>query len=404
MLNNFLLSVKSKTAALLVPLALLSLALNGLTTSASRIEPTAAGLGMAFAQSAGAARQDTPMTLKSPEAYARVWHSVVTLVGEKADGQKVLIGGGFFVDEWTIVTNYYLVKGALDNQVRAIAGLSLDGKAKYTVINLLTDADHKLLFLGVRQKGPQPLPLNTDVKIKIGDKAYLAGPSPVASLGRLGRIDAIPVGAGPDLQEAAAPIPPEYSGQPALDQAGRVIGVAVDPGIKGAPANGVLPAKHLSEQLEKYLNYVSDPDSKKGSGAPERAPATGAADSPAAEREVGGQSALQPNAPSRVVAAAPGTVPSVLQVSSGVLQGKALRRVTPFYPAFAKAARVSGSVKVQIVINEQGEVTEAETVSGHPMLHLPSLRAARQWKFAPSLLEDRPVKVQGDVTFNFTLQ
>jgi periplasmic protein TonB len=113
---------------------------------------------------------------------------------------------------------------------------------------------------------------------------------------------------------------------------------------------------------------------------------------------------LQPNAPSRVVAAAPGTVPSMLQASSGVLQGKALRKVYPVYPAFAKAARVSGPVKVQVVINEQGEVTEADIVSGLPMLNLPSLRAARQWKFAPTLLEDRPVKVQGDLTFNFTLQ
>jgi len=402
MLNNILLSVKPKPAALLVPLALLSLALNGLTTLPSRIEPTAAGLGMAFAQSAGAARQATPTTLKSPEAYAHVWRRVVTLVGRTADGQKVLIGGGFFVDEWTIVTNYYLVKGALDKQVRAIDGLSLDGIARYTVINLLADLDHKLIFLDVRQKGPQPLPLNTDGKIKIGDKAYLAGQSPAASLGRLGRIGAASIDAAPDLREAAAPIPPEYSGQPALDQAGRVIGVTVDPGINGAPANGVLQAKYLSEQLKKYLNYTSDPDPKKGSGAPERAPGAGVADSPAAEREVGGQSALQPNAPSRVVAAAPGTVPAALQASSEAMQGKALRRVTPFYPASAKAARASGRVQVQVVINEQGEVTEAEAVSGHPMLQLPSLRAARQWRFAPTLLEDMPVKVQVVLTFNLT--
>jgi len=395
MFNNILLSVKPKPAALLVPLTLLSLALNGLTTSPSRIEPTAAGLGMAYAQSAGAARQATPTTLKSPEAYARAWRSVVTLVGRNANGQTYLIGGGFFVDEWTIVTNYYLVKAALDKQVRAIDGLSLDGKARYTVINLVADQDYKLIFLDVRQKGPQPLPLNRDVKMKIGDKAYLAAQSPAASLERLSRIGASPIGAAPDLQEAAAPIPPEYSGQPALDQAGRVIGVAVDPGIKGAPANGVLPAKHLSVQLEKYLNYASDPDQKKGSGAP----APGAADSPAAEREAGGQSALQPNAPSKVVAAAPGTVQSVPQASSGELQGKALRKVRPLYPPVAKSERVSGSVKVHVVINEQGEVTEAEIVSGPPKLNLPSLRAARQWRFEPTLL-----KVQGDLIFNFTLQ
>src|SRR5215813_8220826 len=142
MLNNILLSVKPKPAALLAPLALLTLALNGLTTSPSRIEPPAAGLGMAFAQAAGAARQAAPTKLKSPEAYARVWRSVVTLVGGNANGQKYLIGGGFFVDEWTIVTNYYLVKAALDKQVRAIDGLSLDGIARYTVINLVRSEEH----------------------------------------------------------------------------------------------------------------------------------------------------------------------------------------------------------------------------------------------------------------------
>ena len=152
------------------------------------------------------------------------------------------------------------------------------------------------------------------------------------------------------------------------------------------------------------MNYTSGLDQKKGSGAPERAPTPGAAYSPAVEREVGGQSALQPNAPSMVVAAASGTAPAALQASSGVLQGKALRKVQPFYPPYAKAARVSGPVQVQVVINEQGEVTEAEAVSGHPMLQLPSLRAARQWRFAPSLLDDRPVKVRGPLTFNFTLQ
>ncbi len=104
------------------------------------------------------------------------------------------------------------------------------------------------------------------------------------------------------------------------------------------------------------------------------------------------------------MAAAPGTAPSVLQASSGVLQGKALRKAQPVYPSFAKAARVSGAVKVQVVINEQGEVMEAEIVSGLPMLNLPSLRAARQWRFDPTLLEDRPVKVQGVLTFNFVLQ
>jgi TonB family protein len=92
-----------------------------------------------------------------------------------------------------------------------------------------------------------------------------------------------------------------------------------------------------------------------------------------------------------------------LTVSGGVLQGKAIKKVQPPYPPIARAARASGPVQVQVTISETGEVIEAIVISGHPLLRDAALQAARQWLFHPTELSAVPVKVQGILTFNFTL-
>ena len=43
-------------------------------------------------------------------------------------------------------------------------------------------------------------------------------------------------------------------------------------------------------------------------------------------------------------------------------------------------------------------------VGGHPLLQQSPAVAARQVRFTPTLLEGRPVKVSGVITFNFVLQ
>jgi protein TonB len=96
--------------------------------------------------------------------------------------------------------------------------------------------------------------------------------------------------------------------------------------------------------------------------------------------------------------------PKIIKQSGGVLQGSAIKRVQPPYPPIAKAARASGAVQVQVLISEEGRVIEAEVLNGHPLLREAALQAARQWVFRPTELTGVPVKVQGILTFNFTLQ
>jgi protein TonB len=91
-------------------------------------------------------------------------------------------------------------------------------------------------------------------------------------------------------------------------------------------------------------------------------------------------------------------------VSGGVLNGKAISKPQPAYPPIAKAARASGTVTVQIVVDESGRVISASAVSGHPLLQQAAVAAARNARFSPTLLSGQPVKVSGVITYNFVLQ
>jgi protein TonB len=91
-------------------------------------------------------------------------------------------------------------------------------------------------------------------------------------------------------------------------------------------------------------------------------------------------------------------------ISGGVLNGKAISKPAPVYPAIARAAGAQGSVTVQITVDEEGNVISAVPVSGHPLLQQSAVSAVRQWKFTPTRLSGQPVKVAGVVVVNYTLQ
>ena len=89
------------------------------------------------------------------------------------------------------------------------------------------------------------------------------------------------------------------------------------------------------------------------------------------------------------------------KIEGGVLNGKALSLPQPAYPALARAAHVSGTVTVQVLIDEQGNVSSAHAIDGHPLLQSVCVAAARAAKFSPTLLEGEPVRVTGVIKYNF---
>jgi protein TonB len=92
-----------------------------------------------------------------------------------------------------------------------------------------------------------------------------------------------------------------------------------------------------------------------------------------------------------------------LKVSQPVLQGKALSRKTPEYPALARITKKEGSVVVEVVISPDGRVESARAISGDPLLAPTAVAAALEWKFQPTYLGNVPVRVAGAITFVFKL-
>lgn len=91
-------------------------------------------------------------------------------------------------------------------------------------------------------------------------------------------------------------------------------------------------------------------------------------------------------------------------INGGVLNGKAISLPLPETPAIARSAKASGTVAVNIVIDEDGNVISANVESGHPLLRAAAVAAAREAKFSPTRLSGQPVKVQGVVIYNFENQ
>jgi protein TonB len=63
----------------------------------------------------------------------------------------------------------------------------------------------------------------------------------------------------------------------------------------------------------------------------------------------------------------------------------------------------SGTVIVDAVIDERGNVVQARVVSGHPLLVGAALKAVLQWKYEPTSLNGQPISVELEVQVHFNL-
>jgi protein TonB len=90
-------------------------------------------------------------------------------------------------------------------------------------------------------------------------------------------------------------------------------------------------------------------------------------------------------------------------VGGNVEAANIVQKVTPIYPAEAKANRVQGSVRFTVIIGKDGRVQNLTLVSGDPVLAQAAKDAVQQWVYKPTLLNGAPVEVMTQVDVNFTL-
>lgn len=74
-------------------------------------------------------------------------------------------------------------------------------------------------------------------------------------------------------------------------------------------------------------------------------------------------------------------------------------RVAPVYPEIAKRMRIEGVIKLQVMVEADGRVSDVKTISGNRALSIAAEDAVRKWRFMPG---DAATAVE--VSINFALQ
>ncbi len=90
-------------------------------------------------------------------------------------------------------------------------------------------------------------------------------------------------------------------------------------------------------------------------------------------------------------------------VENEVLSSRVISLPRPVYPEEARQQKVAGIVRVLATVDENGNVAEAEAVSGSPLLQDAAVNAAKQAKFEPLGRPGRPARTKTIISYNFQI-
>jgi len=87
----------------------------------------------------------------------------------------------------------------------------------------------------------------------------------------------------------------------------------------------------------------------------------------------------------------------------GLQRGVLLHRVEPEYPEIARDQRVSGTVVLNAHLGADGLVRSVSVISGPKLLIAPAENAVRQWRYAPTMLDSKPIETDVQISLVFRL-
>jgi protein TonB len=96
--------------------------------------------------------------------------------------------------------------------------------------------------------------------------------------------------------------------------------------------------------------------------------------------------------------------PTPMQVGGDVKPARMLNSVSPVYPMLAKNQHVEGDVRVDALIDANGQISAMKVVSGPALLQHAATEALRQWKYQPATLDGKPVPMHLTVTIQFRME
>lgn len=96
--------------------------------------------------------------------------------------------------------------------------------------------------------------------------------------------------------------------------------------------------------------------------------------------------------------------PGAQRIDSTMIPPRVITRVEPVYPEMAKKSGLSGVVILELIIKEDGSVSDVRVVKPLPLgLDQAALDAVRQWTFKPAMKDGQPIEVLFNITINFKL-
>lgn len=107
-----------------------------------------------------------------------------------------------------------------------------------------------------------------------------------------------------------------------------------------------------------------------------------------------------------VVAAAQDTA-NVYRPGNGVTPPRVMKDVKPKYTDEARAAGIQGTVVLDVVVQEDGNVGEvkvAKSLDTTYGLDDQAVNAMKQWLFSPGTKDDKPVAVRVEIEMTFRLK
>ncbi len=300
--------------------------------------------------------------------------SVVSVVSYDIGGSVLVRGSGFFVSERGDV----LTRASLIPSEAARTEVVTSDNRVYTVTRILArdqEIDLVRVALGATPPGVRPL-ANATFSPQFGDRVFVISRGEVDSTLIDGVVTDPPNRIFSRTFAVTVSTETPLSGSPVFNMKGEVAGVAMS-------------AKETGSRFPAHVLNTDSPLYPRG-----------AAFQPTGD--------IKEESPS-----------GVIRRSDQLFQGNAITRVAPAYPAIAKQSRVDGTVVVQVLVSETGDVLSAEVIKTQLRHHIAkadeipiaaeealkqaAVEAVRQWRFTPTTLKGTPIKVLGTITLNFHL-
>jgi TonB family protein len=273
------------------------------------------------------------------EMFERMRRSVVSVVSYNKQGDIIGQGVGFFVNE---VGDLFARRRNFPTGTHKSEIKTIDGKA-YPIIGVAQDYV-EVDLIRVWVKAPMGIfkPLSgTQTVPTAGERVVVLTAAKAPEQGIIeGAITEIQESENGRMIRISGSLPEYSNGSPVINMRGDVIGIAIflRPGEQSFAANGGEKIRDWAVEYMQGQKPINDPPRK---------------------------------------------------------------RVMPNYPYGARPVGTQNTVRVQIVVNEKGDVAAARILSGHVLFHEPSIEAAYKWKFDPVIKDGKAVRFTGTIMFIF---